>query len=273
MSKLPISVLITTKNEEQNIGRCLEALSAFDEVIVIDSHSEDATAEIARQKGAQLVLYRWDGAYPKKRGWCLDHLDIKHDWVFWVDADEVVSVDLIEELGSFLATKSQHSGFFIRGDYVWHGKVLKYGLKNNKLALFNRHKIEFPVVDDLDIEGMGEIEGHYQPCLKAEHKGAKIGQLKAALLHYAYEDAAGWQARHDRYAQWEAAMTRRGAWPKDPVWRRECLKKILRRSALRPFIMFTYSYIVKLGALDGRAGVDFALSRKKYCDMIRKYLA
>ncbi len=267
MNKIPVSVLITTKNEERNIERCLSALTDFAQIIVIDSHSHDNTCEIARDMGAEIVLYQWNGRYPKKRGWCLGNIDIAHDWVFWVDGDEVVTPELIDEIRMLFANKPREAGFFVRGRYIFNGAELRHGLQNNKIALFNHHEMEFPVIDDLDIEAMGEIEGHYQPVL---NDGGVIGQLRSSLLHYAYEDGEAWEERHIRYANWEANMNKRMAWSKDPVIWREILKKYIRRSVFRPYIVFSYSYFMKLGLLDGRAGYEFAISRKNYCHLVIK---
>ena len=129
--------------------------------------------------------------------------------------------------------------------------------------------MHFPVIDDLDISGMGEIEGHYQPVVTND--GGEIGQIGAPLLHYAYEDERRWATRHKDYAHWESEMTRRCAWVADPVIWREMLKKSIRKSVFRPYIMFLYSYIVKFGFLDGVAGYEFAQSRKKYCSMILRH--
>jgi glycosyltransferase involved in cell wall biosynthesis len=267
--KIPVSVLITTKDEEQNILRCFEPLKNFAEIIVIDSNSIDKTCAIAKSTGAKIITYAWNGVYPKKRQWCLDNLQLLHDWVFFVDADEIVTSALISEMYEIFSKNiPQTAGFFIRGQYLWNGKTLNYGLQNNKLALFNRHKIAFPVVNDLDIPGMGEIEGHYQPILKPEFKHEKLGQLKSPLLHHAYEDQTAWESRHQRYAAWEAGMNAKNAWPADPIPWRNFAKKTLRKSKFRPEITFLYSYIVKRGFLDGKSGLAFALSRRKYARMI-----
>ena len=83
--KIPISVIVVTKNEERRVARCLDALSDFSEVIIVDSMSDDKTREIAATKGARVVQFTWNGQYPKKRGWCLAHLDTAHDWILWID--------------------------------------------------------------------------------------------------------------------------------------------------------------------------------------------
>lgn len=261
---IPVTVIITTRNEESNIARCLNALISFDEVIVVDSNSSDETCEIASDMGARIEGFVWDGSYPKKRQWCLDHIETKHDTIFFVDADEVVTLELINEIKSVIGAPC--AGYFVKGRYIWNGKPLKYGLQNNKLVLFDRNKIEFPVVDDLDIAGMGEVEGHYQPVLKKECAGELLGQLTEPLQHYADND--NWQERHKRYAHWEAEMINRNAYPKDPSSMREFLKYMFRPMPFRSLIAFAHSYILKGGIFDGRAGYDFAKSRYTYYKMV-----
>ncbi len=266
--KIPLSVLVVTKNEARRIARCIQALHDFSDVIVIDSNSIDKTMEIARDMGCEVVPYHWDGRYPKKRQWCLDRLPIKHDWVFWVDADEIVTPQLTAEIRELFSSVPTCAGYFVKGRYLWRGKVLQHGLYNNKLALFDRRKMCFPVVDDLECPAIGEIEGHYQPVFRQECHGEALGQIKASLLHYAYDDKKQWAARHERYALWEAHMNHKCAWPCDPVFWRERVKRAMRRSMFRGWAMFLYSYVLKFGFLDGEAGYLFALSRKHYCDMV-----
>lgn len=261
MGKIPLSVIVVTKNEEARIVRCLEALQGFDEVLVVDSASTDKTVVLAEQCGARVINFTWNGNYPKKRQWSLDNLKLKHDLVFFVDADEVVPPELVEEISALV---HDCAGCFVKGRYIFKGRPLRFGLYNNKLALFDRRKMEFPVVDDLDLPGMGEIEGHYQPVLKEGYKNEKIGQLREPLYHYAYEDEQSWQERHHRYADWERGMDAQNTWPDDP----RPVKKIFKALPLRPWIAFLHSYMIKLGFLDGAAGFKFAQSRYVYYRMI-----
>lgn len=260
-----VSVVVVTKNEETRIGACLQALSAFDDVWVVDSHSHDRTCEIARQHGAHVVLFSWGGRYPKKRQWCLDHLSLKYERVFFVDADEIVPPALVREIS---ALDWRMAGYFVPGVYRIHDIVLKHGLRNNKLVLLDRGKIEFPVVDDLDLSGMGEIEGHYQPVLKPGFTGEAIGRVQTPLEHLAYDDVTQWKQRHWRYAQWEAGMNAKGAWPKDPRRWRQVVKQAFRVLPCRGALAFLHCYVFKLGLLDGQPGFSFALSRRAYYRMI-----
>lgn len=278
MDHIPISVLIVTRSAAEVLQRCLNALSDFDEIIVIDTPTGDGTEEIVEEYDLEYIPFRWNRQYPKKRQWCLDNLNLKHDWVFFVDADEIVTKALAKEIKEifFCPRHKDIAGYFIKGQYIWNDKKLRYGLKNSKLALFNYNKMMFPIVNDLNCPGMGEVEGHYQPVLKAPlpqegmGRGCGIGALKAPLLHYANHSPQEWEERHQRYAAWEICMNKKDAWPEDPVAWRATLKKFLRTFPLKPELAFIHSYLLKRGILDGVAGYDFALSRWKYYHMIRK---
>lgn len=96
--KLPLTVIIPARNEEENIGRCLGSLEEVQRVVVVDSGSGDRTAEIARERGAEVLQFEYGGGYPKKRQWALDTLDISTPWVLLLDADEAVPEDLWKEI-------------------------------------------------------------------------------------------------------------------------------------------------------------------------------
>lgn len=262
---IPVSVIVVTRNEASRIAGCLSALSDFSEIIVVDSGSTDDTKTIAAAHGAHVVDFKWNGRYPKKRQWCLDNLTLRHEWVFFVDADEIVTPELSAEIA---ALDFKVAGYFVRGCYVMGGRVLRHGLANNKLALIDRRRMEFPVVNDLDIPGMGEIEGHYQPVLKSRGGGFEFKQLRQPLLHDAYDDEAAWDARHERYARWEALMNARRAWPQEVSRMRRFLKRVFRALPFRAEAAFVHSYFLKAGFLDARSGFFLARSRWRYYRMI-----
>lgn len=262
----PISVVIVTKNEERRLGACLKALREhFSDLWVVDSSSADRTNEIARSFGARVVDFKWDGKYPKKYGWCLAHLDGAADWILFIDADEIMGGALADEIK---ALDLSAAGYFIKARYRVDGYVLKHGLVNNKLCLMNKTKMKFPIIHDLDIDGMGEIEGHYQPVLKAGFEGEDIGQLENSLIHDAAIEGRDWAQKHARYARWEAAMDKRGAWPKENDMKRRILKMIFRALPFRKAAAFVHCYIFKLGFLDGALGYKFARSRYRYYRMV-----
>ena len=93
-----VSIIIMTKNEEARIEACLNGVRDFDDVWVVDSCSDDKTIEIAADMGAQIFDFKWNEQYPKKKQWCLENVPVKHDFVFLVDADEIVTPELVEEI-------------------------------------------------------------------------------------------------------------------------------------------------------------------------------
>src|SRR5271169_6555463 len=98
--KLPVSVIIPVRNEAKNLPRCLQALKDVGEVFVIDSHSTDDTVEIARAHGAQIVQFHYQGGWPKKRQWAMNTLPLACDWILLLDADEILTPELAEEMRS-----------------------------------------------------------------------------------------------------------------------------------------------------------------------------
>jgi glycosyltransferase involved in cell wall biosynthesis len=267
---IPVSVIVVIKNEEKNIAHCLSALNRFEDVWVIDSNSQDKTAEIAKSFPVTVQNFQWTGQYPKKRQFCLDTLPLKYDWVLFIDADEIIPDTLINEIQKKLLTHPAEAGFFIIGKYRLDKIILRFGLHNKKISLLHRGRMEYPIVDDLDIPGMGEIEGHYQPVLKASAKHLKIGYLEHFIIHDGLVDERAWGFRHQKYARWESGMNAKGAWPRDPIGWRERIKSYLRRSKYRAEIVFVSGYFLKLGVLDGRNGLFWAKQRYKYLKNIKE---
>lgn len=259
-AKIPVTVIVATLNEEKNLPRCLAALEDFDEIIVLDSNSTDKTPEIAASFGATLINFTWNGQYPKKRQWALDNLPLKHDRVFFIDADEEAQPLLCQEIRHL---DWEASGYFVRGLYVSEGKILRHGIHNKKLCLFDRRKIEFPVVDDLGLNGMGEIEGHYQPVLKAGVP-EKIPTLRNPVLHYALDDRERYTARHDGYTAWQEGVAARNAHPADPVKWRQFSKALYRRMPFKRAIFFLYYYIGRLGFLEWKDNAAIYREKQKY---------
>ena len=259
---LPISVIVMTKNEAENITQTLPPLlKHFDDVHVLDSNSDDKTKTIAKNLGATITNFTWDKNYPKKKQWGVTHLPLKHEWVFQIDADEMVTDAFINQLNQLSLNMD---GYFVSARMIWNGQLLKFGARNNKLCLYKKSAFQYPVIDDLDSIGGWEVEGHYQPIPTSSN--AKIGQINAPITHKDTSDH--WLKRHQIYAMWEADITRKNAWPNDPVPWRKFIKNNIKNKRLWPSLLFAYGYILKGGFLDGKNGFDYAKHRMQYGNMI-----
>ena len=137
IDKIPITVVVSVKNEEINLPSCLNKLNTFDEVIVVDSFSTDKTPKIVKEFGFRLVNFKWDGKFPKKRNWTLEKVNLKNDWVLFLDADEYLTNQFIEEVSAKIKL-NKHVGYWIYYNNFFMGKEQKFGLKMRKLALFKK---------------------------------------------------------------------------------------------------------------------------------------
>ena len=126
---IAVTVVIPTRNEARHLARCLEAIRCFSEVYVVDSQSTDSTVEIARSFSAKVVQFHYHGGWPKKRQWALDSLSFQNDWVLLLDADEVLTPDLANEIREairdphFIGYGFSFGSIFLEGSFGLEGTV------------------------------------------------------------------------------------------------------------------------------------------------------
>ena len=258
-AKAPVSVLVPVKNEAENLRRCLPALDWADEVIVVDSGSTDETVAVAEAHGAEVVQFRFNGVYPKKKNWSLENLPFRNEWVLIVDADEVVVPELADEIIRRTAA-DEADGFYLNMKYYFLGRRIKHcGYAEAwNLRLF-KHRLgryeKMPVTPGVKT---GDNEAHEHVELDG-----KTLRLVHELDHHAYPTIAAWVEKHNRYAVWEAEMYER--FLREPVpasigpgkrFKRR-LKKVYLRLPMRPLVRFLYAYVFRLGFLDGTPGLVF----------------
>ena len=258
--KIPITAVIFSLNEEKNIEDCVGTLVDFEEIVVVDSGSSDATLAICSRLNVRVVHFKWDGKYPKKRQWTLDNVSFRTKYILFIDADERCGENLAQELKQLVTQKSnEFSAAKVKLDYYFSNRQLRHGHVMWKTALMDPKKVNFAPVDDLQAKGMGELEGHYQPAVIG-----KTLKLKNRLTHNDNDYLDSWVERHVRYANWEAHFINR------PNLRHEILERksrgqfALRIPILQGFGYFIYSYFLKMGFLDGRAGFNFAFGKSWY---------
>jgi glycosyltransferase involved in cell wall biosynthesis len=248
-----------TRNEERVITRTLKSVADFDQVFVVDSHSEDSTCALAKDLGAEVVHFTWDGRYPKKKEWCLLNLPFEYDWVLYLDADESVTPGVVGEFWELFSAdpSSSHAAYDIRLDYFFLGRMLRHGHKAVKRALVDRRRVTWPHPDDLGVTNMWEVEGHYQPTVEGS-----VGRLTSRLEHNDIDPLFDYFSRHNRYSDWEAAIRDR---PQQDVNSLRSLQgRIWSRVPMKPLAFFIYGYVLRGGFLDGRAGLHFAVANSFY---------
>jgi len=260
--QLPVTVVVPTLNEEQMLGECLARLTRFAKVVVVDSGSKDRTVEIARSHGADVLTFEWNGRFPKKRNWTLANHEFCTPWVFFLDADELVTDAFCDELAATLPTTS-HVGFWICYTNWFLGQRLRHGGANRKLALFRVGAGEYERIDDTRWSSL-DMEVHEHPVLEGS-----TGSLRALLEHKDDRGYARWLAKHNDYSTWEAhrlqaLLGTTGEQGLSRLTRRQRAKYSCICRFWFPSAQFFYGYVFKAGFLDGYPGFVYACSKAVY---------
>jgi glycosyltransferase involved in cell wall biosynthesis len=265
-TRVPVSVLIPIKNEATNLPRCLGCVNWADEVIVVDSRSTDGSIAIAQQHGATVVQFEFNGIWPKKKNWALENVPFRNDWVFILDADEVLPEGSEEELASAIAQAGSIVGYWINRRFNFMGRWLRHAYYPNwNLRLFRHSLGRYEKLTDSPTES-GDNEVHEHVVVNGP-----TGQLRSELDHYAFPSVEVFVEKHNRYSNWEARVAAdrflkgtTGHFEEMPVGLRRKLKLMSHRLPFRPLLRFLYIYIWQKGFLDGREGYYFARLHATY---------
>ena len=248
-----ISVLILTLNEEQNLPRCLESVKWCQDIVVLDSFSTDRTVEIAKAAGARVIQRRFDN-WAAHQNWALENISFKHPWVYYSDADEVVTKELRDELLGVASNPSdpnvayrlRYKNFFM-GQWIRRCGIYPAWI----LRLFRPEKIRWErLVNPTPIVNGSE------------------GRLQSHFEHYSFNKGLNaWFEKHNRYSWQEAeeslkslagnGFNWRALFAKSPASRRRALKELSFRLPCRPLLRFLYMYFWHRGFLDGWAGFTY----------------
>ena len=258
--KIPVSVMIAVRNEAKNLPNCLAGLKEFGEVYVIDSQSTDDTVEIARSHGAHIVQFHYSGGWPKKRQWAMNTLPLAYDWILLLDADEVLTTELTEEIRSAILNPAIE-GYSILLRTWFLGRALRHGgVGLWKLALFRQGKGRFECrLEDQDTS-MADMEVHEHVVVD----GA-TSRLRHPVIHHNLESLSRYIQKHDEYSNWESrVLLQRGDDRELPpslfgtqAQRRRWLKRKVFALPGSPVLLFLYRYIFRFGFLDGVPGLIY----------------
>jgi len=254
-----ISVVVLTHNEAINVARCLASVAWSDDVLVVDSGSTDGTQALAQNMGARLMARPWDN-FANQRNFALQHGVLKHRWVLHLDADEVVTPQLRDEMQAIARANDGLPGYRVASRLMLMGAWLK------RSSMYPAYQVRFGTREGLRFK----MVGHGQ---REDLPPAQVGTLKGDLIHYNFSKGIpDWLARHEKYARDEAQAALRGSDAKwsdvfkapDAVERRRVLKELSHRLPMRPVARFAYVYVWRRGFLDGRAGLRYALLMARY---------
>lgn len=235
-----ISAVVLTKNEEENIKECLKTLEWCDEVLVIDDGSSDKTREISRKLGARVIKHELKGDFAQQRNFGLKAA--KHDWVFFVDADERVSQELVEEIRKETQENPSFTGFYLKRIDFFANQWLKHG--------------EIGRLRILRLAKKGEGEWQREVDEKWEISG-KTKTLKNPLLHYA----------HPSVSQFLQSINERSTLNAEVFYKKG--QRLNLWEWLKPGGKFIQNFVFRLGFLDGVAGFVFAVLMSLHSFMVR----
>jgi len=233
---MSLSAVITTLNEEARIGACLAHLRFADEVVVVDFHSTDGTAERAREHGAR-VLQREQRSLSSQKNWAI--AQAAGDWVLVVDADELVSGELASEIKRVVSDPNARDGYRVKRRNFFLGREIRHsGWQNDWVVrLFRKGRGTHP-----------ERHVHEQVVVDGP-----VGTLRGPLLHYSCRSLEDYWRKLRRYAYWNALEARRRGARVSPLY-----------MMIHPPLRFLQIYLLQGGFLDGMPGLVVSLLTAVY---------
>ena len=265
---LNCSVIIMTKNEEQNLPGCIASVKWSDDIIIYDSYSEDNTAQIANDFGVRIIRrpnydtsLRYGGDESFHRNWALKNIRFKNKWIFFLDADERLGESFLEEIKNIKdETLLKFNAFSLRRKDYFMKKHLKYSQQTHRYIRLLRP--EFCHFERIINPGI-VVKG-------------KVGSLYSYIDHFPFSKGIkGWVDKHNEYSTFEAKqiLNERQSINKcirliintdNKKEKTKYLKKIFYCLKGRPLLRFLQLYLFKKGFLDGYAGLRFCLLMAVY---------
>ena len=207
------------------------------------------------------MQFDFNGTWPKKKNWSLENLPFRNQWVFILDADEVLPPGTDEEFARIIAANDPNiSGYWINRRFMFMGKWLEHAYYPNwNLRLFRHEKGRYEKLTDAATQS-GDNEVHEHILIDGN-----IGYLTSEMDHYAFPSVDVFVEKHNRYSNWEAcvALDQYLTASKDhlqmkAVGFRRKLKDLVSKMPFRPTLRFLYVYLWQRGFLDGKEGYYFA---------------
>lgn len=234
---IPVSVAVITKNEEKNIEKLLESVKDFQEIVVVDSFSNDSTVEICKRYTDRIYQKAWEG-FALQKQFAIEKTTL--DWVLLVDADEVVTEELKMEIVERISNKN-FDGYYIPRKNFFLGRWIRHSgwWPDYTLRLFKRQK------------GRMQIRQVHEKVIVE----GKLGYLNSPLLHYTYNSLNEFITKMQNYSSLAAD---------EVVKSDKKIYKIVLKMFFSPVFTFLKMYIFRLGFLDGIRGFLLAVLYSVY---------
>lgn len=262
--KLPlnITIAIPIKNEATLLQGCIDAIGTdfVEKIIILDSGSTDGSVEIARNNNIEVLDFKWNGQFPKKRNWYLQNHTPKTKWILFLDADEYLSGSFKNEVRDKIEDESL-VGFWLSYTRYFLGKELKGGYPLRKLALFKVGAGEYERIEENNWSKL-DMEIHEHPVLVG-----KIGVVKSEIDHLDFRGISHYVTKHNEYSSWEAerfVKTSTNAKVKKMwTWKQKVKYELMRSSFMGP-VYFLGNYVLFGGFRDGSRGLAFSILKASY---------
>lgn len=256
---MTVVAVVLTFNEERHLARCLASIKGLvDRIVVVDCFSTDRTLEIAAEHGARIVQHAWHN-YATQFNWALEQPESEGDWILRIDADELVTPALAQQLADAILQAPAHlDGIYCSRRMTFQGRMIRHGgvFPVRVLRVFRR--------------GRGRCEMRWMD----EHikvDGPTV-DVTGEIVDDNLNSLTWWTQKHNHYASREAvdllnlefhfmpldsvAKLRGGKQDGVKRWLKESVYARLPGGA-RALVYFLYRYVVRLGFLDGQAGTAF----------------
>lgn len=262
---LDLTIAIPVRNEEENLSYCLQSITRnlAQKIVVIDSGSTDRTREIATEFGAEVINFRWNGKYPKKRNWFLQNHTPPTKWILFLDADEYLTPDFKKELHEALSCDDK-VGYWLKYTIYFMGKKLKGGYPLKKLALFKVGAGQYEYINEEQWSDF-DMEIHEHPILNG-----KIGQFRSKIDHRDFRSVTHYINKHNEYAQWEARRflsLSDDKYKSNWTWNQRLKYRMIQSVWIGPVFLFG-SFFLLQGFRDGSRGLAFAMLKMAYYNQV-----
>ncbi|MBQ8418045.1 MAG: glycosyltransferase family 2 protein [Phascolarctobacterium sp.] len=238
-----LTIVILTKNEEENIVAAIQnANKVSDKILIVDSGSTDKTVELAKANGAKVVYRAWDNDFAAQRNFALEHIDT--EWVLYLDADEHIDDQLATNIKKELQASEKEMYRFIRRNSAF-GREFKYGVlgPDSVVRMFPTDLVKW------------EGKVHESPV-----GNLPVKTLQGFIQHYTYKDFSQYLSKMNSYAAIGAQNNKA----------KNKKVSVIKDFVFRPFFAFIKMYILKLGFLEGWLGFVLCLNYANYT--LNKYI-